>query len=869
MKIKLSVVFILISLFSFSQTIYRGTVKKENDSPLENAIVIVESSAGEVISYTATNSNGEYRLQLNTKKDSLIIKASFLGYQTIRKTVITKTQIIDFILKESTEELKEVFVEAKPIVQKNDTLSYSISKFRNLKDNVIADVLKKMPGIEVQENGKILYLGKPIQKYYIEGLDLLEGKYNLANNNIPVDEVSKVQILENHQPIKLLDSLVFSDRASLNIKLKNKNILLGIADIGVGVFPFLWDVNITPMLFSKKKQFLFSYQSNNVGKDVADNLKTLTNERFLTNKKEILKRKQWVKVLGVSSPPFDRDKWLDNKAHLFSGNYLYKLRSGIELKANMSFSADRQNRIGNKKTSIFTELDTINIIESQENSKLINRFTSSFILEKNVKRNYFKNSFSVNVEEERETGFLTNTKINQQSVTPNFIIDNSLQWLFPFKRKVITLNTDLLYKTSNQNLIVNPGQFSSLLNNNLPYEEIRQNVENSIFYVKNYLGLTKSYKGFTYSPKIGLEINSEKLFSDIFINNQRFINNEFINNVKYIRSDFFIDNNINLQKGIFKVFVNLPMKWVNFTKKDVNTLNLSKLIFEPNISVAGEFDAFWRAAFSFRVDKNFGDLEDLYPSYLFQNYRSLNRYDLSEITETTNSIYGLSLSYKNPIQGFFAYGFFTISNSKSNSILKYDYDKEGRTIISSINTNQRFGVNSLNLRIVKSFSDIDATLSLSTGLSFSNRNNFINNVLTNVDVNTLKVNLEANLNVFDWLNIEWLSRYNRQKLNLELIDNNSEVTTLVNKLGVNWYIDKINYITFNVDNFFNSRNKKTSTFLNANYSLKGKTTTYKISWYNILNTKTFSNALTSNGSIITTNYRMRPSQVLFSAVFKL
>jgi len=67
-----------------------------------------------------------------------------------------------------------------------------------------------MPRIEVLDDGKILYQGKPINKYYIEGLDLPEGKYNLAIKNLPHKEVTKVQVLENHQPIKVLDSLVYS-----------------------------------------------------------------------------------------------------------------------------------------------------------------------------------------------------------------------------------------------------------------------------------------------------------------------------------------------------------------------------------------------------------------------------------------------------------------------------------------------------------------------------------------------------------------------------------------------------------------------------------------------------------------------------------
>jgi hypothetical protein len=103
-----------------------------------------------------------------------------------------------------------------------------------------------MPGIEVLSDGKILYQGRPINKYYIEGLDLLEGKYNLANENLPHKEVTQVQILENHQPIKALDSLKFSDQAALNIKLKNAYTFTGQARLGSGFRPLLWEANITP-----------------------------------------------------------------------------------------------------------------------------------------------------------------------------------------------------------------------------------------------------------------------------------------------------------------------------------------------------------------------------------------------------------------------------------------------------------------------------------------------------------------------------------------------------------------------------------------------------------------------------------------------
>lgn len=99
-------------------------------------------------------------------------------------------------------ELKEVAVKPSAIWKRNDTINYSVAELKSAQDRTIGDLLKKLPGVEVSKSGAISYNGKPINKFYIEGLDLLESKYSIATNNLPVDEVSTVQLLENHQFIK-------------------------------------------------------------------------------------------------------------------------------------------------------------------------------------------------------------------------------------------------------------------------------------------------------------------------------------------------------------------------------------------------------------------------------------------------------------------------------------------------------------------------------------------------------------------------------------------------------------------------------------------------------------------------------------------
>ncbi len=405
-------IFLLFSSFCFSQTEINGRIVDEDNNPLQGTSIVVTKTKGNIIlTYAISDTNGIYSLDINSKSDSLQINVSYIGYAKQVKNISNKNKTLNFNLFESSEKLKEVFIKSSPIAKRADTISYSVNAFKDQKDRVIADVLRKLPGIEVLVDGKILYQGKPIQKYYIEGLDLLEGRYNLANNNLPASSVSKVQILENHQPIKILDSLVFSDKVSLNIKLKKNITITGTSKLGVGLSPFLWNVNITPMLFSKKQQMITSYQTNNVGNDVSNEIKTLTIEDLLDQFESNNEKKDWITIQELSSPPFSKKRWLDNNAHLFTTNYLVRLKKDVDLKINLSYINDFQQQNGNTQTTFFTPTGAINIIENTNNRLFFNSLKSKFILTKNTNKKYFKNTFEINNYWDSQNGKIVLTRI--------------------------------------------------------------------------------------------------------------------------------------------------------------------------------------------------------------------------------------------------------------------------------------------------------------------------------------------------------------------------------------------------------------------------------------------------------------------------
>jgi hypothetical protein len=121
-----------------------------------------------------------------------------------------------------------------------------------------------MPGIKVLENGQITYQGKTINKLYIEGKDLLESGYMTATQNLPPESVTTVEVIRDHQPIKMLQDVVETTDPAINIVLKPGINLTGSAEL-TGGDPAVWRAKVAPMIFSKKHQIVNELTTNNTG----------------------------------------------------------------------------------------------------------------------------------------------------------------------------------------------------------------------------------------------------------------------------------------------------------------------------------------------------------------------------------------------------------------------------------------------------------------------------------------------------------------------------------------------------------------------------------------------------------------------------
>lgn len=252
---------LLVGVFTLTATapasIRGSVVDAVSGEPLPG--VVVKAKGG----FTSTDRDGCYSLGLKAGADSVTFRC--LGYAPLTIGVSAVPALVR--LEPAENMLKDVIVEAPDIYAKGDTLVFNVSRYAQAKDNAIIDVIKRLPGIKVEDDGTIKYQGKPINKFYIDGNDLVGGQYSLATENISHKDVKSVEVMEKHQPIKALEGIEFPEEAGLNLTLKEdaRGRWTGVAQGGAGAAPLLLSGSVYAMRIATKIQNIFTIKGDNTG----------------------------------------------------------------------------------------------------------------------------------------------------------------------------------------------------------------------------------------------------------------------------------------------------------------------------------------------------------------------------------------------------------------------------------------------------------------------------------------------------------------------------------------------------------------------------------------------------------------------------
>ena len=223
MKKHLFLLFIFTNSVIFSQIKMTGKVTDSIGTPLELAnIILINSESNSLETFAMSDDKGNYKLSLK-KNTSYNLQVSYIGMSTFSQMLMTKDDDIfkNFSLQSNNQLDAVELTYEMPVVISGDTLVYDADSFKTGTERKLEDVLKNLPGVEINDDGEIEVEGKAVTKVMVEGKDFFDGDSKIASKNIPSNAVDKVQILKNYAEVGQLSSVQNNqDNIAINIKLK-------------------------------------------------------------------------------------------------------------------------------------------------------------------------------------------------------------------------------------------------------------------------------------------------------------------------------------------------------------------------------------------------------------------------------------------------------------------------------------------------------------------------------------------------------------------------------------------------------------------------------------------------------------------------
>lgn len=871
----LSVLLFIVQLPSFSQTTISGRITDSVQQPLQDInVLIYQKHSGIVKAFSISDATGSYSVSVELSSDSLDILLSSIHYRRIKLTIPNQSQQRDFVLKQDTKLLETITVKAKPIDQRGDTLSYLVEQFKGREDQTIEDVLKKLPGIEVEESGKILYQGLPINKFYVEGLDLTDGRYAVISSNLPHEAISTVEVFEKHQPVRILEDIVYSPQAALNLKLKKKAAYTGSGKIGSGIDPLLWDVKFTPMLLSTGLQLLASYQSNNTGDDVSQQLQQLTEGNLAVFP---FRPSESMEMFNVSAADhygtIDPKRYLDNRVHLANVNVLLPLKKDLQLRANVYFVDDIRKKQSFEDHVFYLPDDTIRFEKESHNEQNNRYWQGSFDLNRNTKQNYLRNKtqFRLQQADHRERILNNNDTVYQSVASPFNSFSNILNSIFKSGKALIEFQSQLQYDKGPQELSVRPGSFEAIVNNGIPYDLALQSATLERFFADHYLGTTFRRKRWDFSLRAGISLRMQSLHTYLKIGDGQSFTEAgaaFTNNMEAQQYQIYIIPALQYKHKGLRLSLDWPLNQQQLQLKDVE-LNESqtnrKLLQAPKFGLNYTFGGFWELRSSWYYLERMSDPDNFHYSYILKNYREFIKTD-AFVQQSNQHLASVSISYRNAITAFFNTFSYLFTTRNMNLTYETQLQQDGSFVVTARQIPNTAYTHHLQFRSSKYVHALKSSLSLNTSFMMNQGKTFANDELFDAATIQYSITPEIYYQTTTWLNFNYKMQLNvmQSAINGDLRDQ-----TRINKhfFSTNVFPKDNHMLNLNLEYFRYRQRSYNFVDLMYRYKVPKSRLNIEARWNNILNSDVFIENYSYQFTVVSHSQDLRPSQFLLSLKF--
>lgn len=846
-----------------AQSDISGCVRTSEGQIIEfaNVTVAPKDAPKSFITSTLTNDNGLYSFTVRSGCDSLIVRASSMEIAPTSITIPNRSGRYDIVVEEKTVELKEVVVKSKRIYSRGDTINYNVFSFLGKNDQVLADVLKKMPGITVTDGGQVSYQGKPIKKFYIEGLDLMKGHYGIATNTIDPNNIATVQVLENHQDIKALKGLRPEEQASINIRLKEgvKGVfnLIGTIEGGYGD-ETLWNNSTIATYFKRSSQLLVTYKGNNAGEDLSQELYSFDNDYLRTS--------NIAEISMPSAPGIDKRFYYLNRSNSVTFNNVYRIGKSGEFGINAAYLNDRDTRQSYSCTANTLPDGSQNIVDERMTGiARTNKAYGDFTYLLNSDCTYLKEQlkFDWSATDADSRIFAGDADISQVGKTDTYRLLNK----FHLTDRSGEGRGYEIYSLVNVEkrphaLSVSPNMFPEFIAG----EMLDQSVDFRNISTDNRAGLLTAWK-----------VGNVSFHPSFFI---KYNNNSLTSTLAESHNDISLDN---LSTGIsteavwhtrhFDATLYIPFAYRYFGLKDKLTdivTGKSRLRFEPQLDFACKISSNHsmklKSAFNYSVPV----IQNLYSSHILTSYRTLSAYDVTGLFEGQNLYSSVSYDFKDILSMSFA-GLDLSWNRQMPDVLYGSYYDGLVARMISRRTAEVSDMLSAKIRGSQGFDWCRLKIGLSASYSYFESPLLVQDEVVRYFGNSVGIEGDISLSPWKWLSAAYEGKYHQSASRQQGFGRMPWLRTVTNKTTFDFILPSGISLRTSFYHYYNNFNDGDKSFLllnaEARYSIKRFM--FTLACDNLLNRK---NYIYSNRSVLTETmsvYAIRPCSILMKIRYRI
>ncbi len=680
-------------------------MKDSTGKPVAAASVTIINASGAGVNFTKTNANGAFNCILPTPGNGLSLKITALGYRPFIQPISSGTSPFLITLSQLPTALAGVTVKSKTAIQASgDTLKYRVAAFKDKNDRVIGDLIARLPGIEVDEKGTISYNGKQITNVYIDGENLLNGRYGVATNNVPVDAVEQVQVLERDQPVKVLNGYVPADNVSLNLRLSDKAraTTINTGEAAAGNNAYL--LTFSNLVLQQKIKSINYLKSNNSG----HNLQRETAELGVTTGNTSILPPQpqaYLSMTGENIPTVDEKYYLRNTDHAVNANALFKLSADQALRLNITaLDLKRRFNFSQVVQYFLPQRDSIRYQESQFNTDRHREWQAQAQYEKNSSQAFVKSSTNASLPHSSDQGdawqngqfMQQRLPFRQQSAGNETQIVKALGG-----GRLLQYNSVLRYDHVDERLYLIPGLHENLVNDSVGFQQLGQQVQTRQFYVHQSAALNIKRGQWVYSFSAGGNYERNHLRSDLLVMESSGKNSSagarFRNNVNFENLKLYGSANATwmLAKGVIIAEVKPAVHFIGYRVQGENRDNRQQnFILNPTFDFRRNIGRYSEFQLRYNGQTTFGHINDIYPGSILVNYRQFNA-NAAPLPQTRVHSATARFAYRKPIEMVFWHIMISTERTQQNFLQAFMIDS-GITRITAMNYDNRQSKYSVN-----------------------------------------------------------------------------------------------------------------------------------------------------------------------------